>query len=175
MRAQCYDGAANIKGRYKGVSTRFQQEKERAVTSMKCHAHVLDLTLAKACTSVQDICNVVAVVDTLYKLMEGSAKRHCRFKGIQEFVDSARPTTVLKRICETRWSSRYEAVRAIKVTFRAIVQTLQSIANDDAELGSDAVCLQQSVEMFYCYFYISVLKTIWGKQLFCQIFFRQSR
>ena len=65
-----------MKGRYKGVSTRFQQEEERAVY-IHCHAHVLNLTLAKACTSVQDIRNVLSVVDTLYKLLEGSAKRKC--------------------------------------------------------------------------------------------------
>lgn len=161
-RAQCCDGAANMRGRYRGVSSRFLQEESRA-TYIHCHAHVLNLTLAKACTSVQNVRNVLGLVDTLYKLLEGSAKRHVRFKGIQESVDSTKPTTALKRICDTRWSSRYEAVRAIKVTFKAIVQTLQNIASDDAELRSDAVCLQKSVETFEFYFYISVLEATLGK------------
>ena len=162
MRAQCYDGAANMRGRYKGVSTRFLQDESRAIY-IHCHAHVLNLTLAKASTSVQDVRNILGVVDSLYKLLEGSAKRHMRFKNIQESVDSENPATTLKRICETRWSSRYQAVKAIKVAFKSIVQTLQTIASDDAELGADAVSLQKSVETFQFYFYISVLEATLGK------------
>ncbi|XP_062521178.1 zinc finger MYM-type protein 1-like [Corticium candelabrum] len=160
MRAQCYDGASNMRGRYKGVCTRFQEVEKRALY-IHCHAHVLNLTLANACSAVQDIRNVLGVVNSLYKLLEGSAKRHSRFQAIQEKLGGSSVT--LKRLCETRWSSRYEAVHAIKSSFDAIINTLEAISTEDAELGPEASCLLKSVQTFHFFFYISVLEEVLGK------------
>ena len=118
-------------------------------------------TLANACSAVQDIRNVLGVVNSLYKLLEGSAKRHSRFQAIQEKLGGSSVT--LKRLCETRWSSRYEAVHAIKSSFDAIIHTLEAISTEDAELGPEASCLLKSVQTFHFFFYISVLEEVLGK------------
>ena len=50
LRAQCYDGAANMRGRYSGLATRVQEVAKMAVY-VHCHAHQLNLALQQACSS----------------------------------------------------------------------------------------------------------------------------
>ena len=75
LRAQCYDGAANMKGRYSGLATRIKGIEKRAVY-IHCYAHLLNLTLQTACQSIKEVRNVIGTVN--------SAKRHGKFQDVRE-------------------------------------------------------------------------------------------
>ena len=48
LRAQCYDGAANMRGRYSGLASRVREVAKKAVY-VHCYAHQLNLTVQDAC------------------------------------------------------------------------------------------------------------------------------
>lgn len=43
LRAQAYDGASNMRGRYSGVATRIKELEPRAILYIHCYCHLLNL------------------------------------------------------------------------------------------------------------------------------------
>ena len=80
VRAQCYDGAANMRGLYSGVAARFKQENPLSFY-VHCYAHVLNLCIVDACSSVAVIRNAFGVMSSLHNLLEASAKRHANLRS----------------------------------------------------------------------------------------------
>lgn len=116
LRAQCYDGAANMRGRYSGLATRVKEVAKKAVY-VHCPAHQPNLALQQACNSIATVRNELGTVSALYNLLEKSAKRHALFQQMQaRLLDSEDGSHVqsLKRNCDTRWSSRYDSVHTVK-------------------------------------------------------------
>lgn len=56
LRAQCYNGASNMRGPYKGVAARIMEEVPTA-KNIHCHARILNLCIVSCCTSVTSIRN----------------------------------------------------------------------------------------------------------------------
>ena len=162
IRAQCYDGAANMNGKYSGLSNRIKEEEPRAVY-IHCHAHILNLTLQSACSSIQEVRNALGTVNALYNLLEGSAKRHAWFVAVQKSLDDGRRPGRLTRLCETRWSSRHQSVHTVKSRFEAILKTLEEMAEADRDLGPEATILSKSVATFRFLFFVSVLDALLQK------------
>jgi hypothetical protein len=103
--------------------------------------------------------NALGTVNVLYNLLEGSAKRHSRFKAVQAALDDAQPPRSLQRLCDTRWASKYRAVDVVKSRYEAIIQTLELIA-EDRECGLEAEVVLKSIATFHFYFLISVLDAL---------------
>lgn len=61
LRAQCYDGASNMRGPYKGVAARIMEEVPTTMY-IHCHAHILNLCIVSCCTSVTSIRNTFFVL-----------------------------------------------------------------------------------------------------------------
>lgn len=164
VRAQCYDGASNMRGRYSGLAARVQEVENRAVY-IHCHAHQLNLALQTACCAVKDIRNVLGTVSSLYNFLEGSAKRHAKLAEVQHSSvtnsSSNHPVITLKRLCETRWSSRYRSVQAVLSNYSAILETLTFVSeNDTSKSGADAHSLFLNVCTFHFFFYLTVLNAL---------------
>ena len=163
IRAQCYDGASNMRGRYSGLAARVQEVENRAIY-IHCHAHQLNLALQSACCAVRDIRNVLGTVSSLYAFLEGSAKRHAKLAEIQHASatgSSNHPVLTLKRLCETRWSSRYRSVHAVFSNYSAILETLTFISEEDtSKSGADANSLFLNVSTFQFFFYLKVLNAL---------------
>ena len=51
LRGQCYDGAANMSGQYSGLQSRISAKNPKALY-VHCHAHVLNLVIVEACTTI---------------------------------------------------------------------------------------------------------------------------
>ena len=116
-RAECYDGVADMQGKYSGLALRIQEEEHRALY-IHCHAHQLNLILCEACMNIRELRNAVGTVITQYSFVEGSAKRHHLFHEIQEKLGSNRSVS-LKALCETRWPCRYRDISGVKLTYPA--------------------------------------------------------
>ena len=50
LRAQVYDGASHMRGRYSGVATRIKELEPRALY-IHCYCHLLNLSLQDCCTA----------------------------------------------------------------------------------------------------------------------------
>jgi hypothetical protein len=69
LRAQCYDGASNMRGPYKGVAAIIMQEAPMAMY-IHCNAHILNLCIVSCCTRVSSIRNTFFVLQSLYNFIE---------------------------------------------------------------------------------------------------------
>ena len=81
--AQCYDGAANMRGMYKGVAARIKRDNPRAIY-VHCNAHILNLVLVDAAKAIIAARNTFGTISELHNFMEGSAKRHAVFEEMQD-------------------------------------------------------------------------------------------
>ncbi|KAL4085218.1 hypothetical protein QTP88_027077 [Uroleucon formosanum] len=69
LRAQCYDGASNMRGPYKGVAAIIMQEAPMAMY-IYCNAHILNLCIVTCCTRVPSIRNTFFVLQTVRSLLD---------------------------------------------------------------------------------------------------------
>jgi hypothetical protein len=134
MRGQGYDWAANMAGKFSGVRTRIQAEIPEAYY-VHCYAHCLNLAVVKSCP-LPIVRNTIDTVKDVSYVFHYSSKRTGRFKTIlqhvqadEEQLDGRRK---IKGLCETRWSSRADALHIFKSARAIIIDTL-----DDLGTGGD--------------------------------------
>ena len=129
-RGQSYDNASNMSGKYKGVQSRIKEVCKYA-EYVPCCAHSLNLVGTCAVESVPEAAALFVTVQKIYVLYSASTKRW----KLQEDMIAAheKKMTVVKKLCETRWSSRHDAVRALTVGFKEHVQLLKEISENGDE------------------------------------------
>jgi hypothetical protein len=153
MIAQAYDGAATMAGSVSGVQTRFLQINPVALF-VHCYAHKLNLGLNDACGSIKEVSDVLLDIQNVSVFIERSAKRHALFQHIQ----AADQKITLKKLCETRWASRYQSLKAIVKTHTSIFTFLE-IADDDNDhsVGATARGIQKKIKTMNFIFYSTSL------------------
>ncbi|KAJ8043835.1 Zinc finger MYM-type protein 1 [Holothuria leucospilota] len=85
---QCMDGASNMSGKERGLSTRIKEVAPKA-TYVHCYGHVLNLALQDTMSTLEPLRNALGVIQSLYNLLEASSKRHAfleKVKGQEEDV-----------------------------------------------------------------------------------------
>jgi hypothetical protein len=135
MRGQGYDGAANMAGKFSGVSTRIQTEIPEAYY-VHCYAHCLNLAVVKSC-QLPIVRNTIDTVKDVSYAFHYSSKRTGRFKtklqqADKEQLDALDGRRKIKDLCETRWSCRADALNILKSADVLIIDTL-----DDIGTGGD--------------------------------------
>ena len=135
-----FDGASAMKSEVKGVAGLMKEKAPNAIF-VHCNAHRLNLALQKTLKSIPALRNSLGIMETMYNVMEGSPKRHGEFRALQE-EDDLFPTT-LKKMCDTRWSSRYLAVSDVKKLLPSIIKYL--IKYDSSQQNSDAKALRNGL------------------------------
>ncbi|XP_062599060.1 52 kDa repressor of the inhibitor of the protein kinase-like, partial [Saccostrea cucullata] len=138
LRAQCYDGAANMSGKYSGVQARILQVVPEA-SYVHCKAHSLNLALIHS-SKVMCIRNMMSTVQDVAFCFDYSAKRLKAFSDelaenddVQEQMDRR---TKLRTLCETRWSSRADSLFTFRSAFPVVVAALQSLEDAKDEKAS---------------------------------------
>lgn len=119
MRAQCYDGAANMAGEYRGVQARIKEVVPGAVYT-HCKAHNLNLSIIHACKEPL-FRNVINTLQEIAFIFDYSAKKLGIFKEHLVNDDTAKANMEgrqkLKALCETRCAARSEALFTFKSAF----------------------------------------------------------
>ncbi|XP_046564478.1 uncharacterized protein LOC124273284 [Haliotis rubra] len=129
VRAQCYDGAANMAGKFKGVQARIREIVPDA-NYVHCKAHALNLALINS-SSNMCVRNMMATVQAIAFAFDYSAKRLLSFANENEEVQSQmQKRTKLRTLCETRWSSRTDALFTFLTSFPVIVSALEDLKED---------------------------------------------
>jgi len=125
---QGFDGASSMRGAYKGVSSRLLCIVPTALY-VHCNGHILNLCLIDLSEAVVPIRNNFGIIKSLYNLIEVSPKRHKIFEDIQKQADLA--PLPLKKLCDIRWSCRFESLKIILTRYAEIITTLQEIEVSD--------------------------------------------
>ncbi|XP_060063626.1 zinc finger MYM-type protein 1-like [Ylistrum balloti] len=132
LRAQGYDGASNMSGKFRGVQAIIRQTAPHA-TYVHCKSHQLNLALVHS-SSQACVRTIMGTVQDIAFAFDYSAKRLQYFKnellGDQNAKDQMESRTKLRTLCETRWSSRADALHTFKASFSVIVSSLEALKND---------------------------------------------
>ncbi|KAE9539861.1 hypothetical protein AGLY_005113 [Aphis glycines] len=149
LRGQCYDGAASMRGSYKGVQARIKVENPLAIY-VHCNAHILNLCLVDLAKQVCQLRNVFGTLNVLHNFVGASSKRQALFEKMRStlHISTTDGPTTLKSFSDTRWSSRIDSLNAIVFNFKAVVNTLENISETDVVHGSDANSLLGSINTF---------------------------
>lgn len=118
--------------------------------------------MQNSCTADHLIRNILGTIYALYDFLEASAKRHSKFEAVQKAINTAKPPTTLKHLCETGWASRYQVIHAVKELYDAVVKVLQDIKQEDGKAGTDAASLLKSISMFSFFFVVVCLDAVFS-------------
>lgn len=159
LRGQGYDGAANMSGIYNGVQAEILKVSPNAFY-VHCAAHNLNLVLNDSVKNVEEIRNFYDLVEIVYVFFGESIKRW----ALLQSVTNAKIT--LKKLTPTRWSSRHDALEALRFRYVDILKTLAKIiltSTNKAEVN-EAMSLRKKLEKFETVFLIvfqnKILKNI---------------
>lgn len=122
LRGQGYDGAANMSGVYSGVQARLKS-KQKLATYIHCASHNLNLVLNDAMNSSTEVKTFFGLVEKIYTFFSNSIKRWQLLLS----SESSDISITLKRLCTTRWSSRYDSLLAIRHRYVDILKCLSQI------------------------------------------------
>ena len=135
LRAQTYDGAANMSGKYNGCQAIISNEQPLALF-FHCSAHCANLVAQHTAAANQFVSNPLRLVQDLGTLYNRSGK----FKKL--FSDSAavlvtdlpvkprNKTSRIKPLCPTRWLSRVSAVTSVLDQYAVVLASLKTYASE---------------------------------------------
>nr|CAI5839965.1 unnamed protein product [Callosobruchus analis] len=121
-RGQGYDGANVMSGVYGGLQTLIKEHAPNAVY-VHCAAHALNLVLNDAARHVRQVSTFFDNLEKIYTFFGNSIKRWAMLSD----DSSEKDLITLKKVCPTRWSSRNDALLALKKNFLLIMETLYQL------------------------------------------------
>jgi hypothetical protein len=122
LRGQTYDGAANMKGAYKGCQALIAEKQPLAIY-VHCGAHCLNLVTSDACSASPKIRDSIQVVHELGVLCNASGKFKALFGAISSSDDEVCSRNI-KPLCPTRWLVRLPAIVAVLTQYGSILTAL---------------------------------------------------
>ena len=124
---QCYDGASNMQGTHAGVQAKVKEIQPKALYC-HCYAHCVNLVLVEATSTNQCCRNFFGIIQNLYTFIEASPHRHSTLVAFMTELNSKPCVRTLKKLSNTRWACRSDAVKAVDENFEAIVKSLEEIS-----------------------------------------------
>lgn len=150
LRGQGYDGAANMSGMYSGVQARILKVAKNA-PFVHCAAHNLNLVLNDSVSNIEKIRNFFDFVQNLYVFFAHSIKRWALLESCK-----GESKLKLKKLSTTRWSSRNDAIKALRFRYLDVLKALSKIiltSNNKAEID-DSKGFKNTLEDFETVFLI---------------------
>ncbi len=109
-RAQCYDGASNMCGSRRGVSTQISDEEHRAIF-VHCFGHALNLAAGDTIKQNKILRNSMDTTHEISKLLKFSPRREALFQKLKE--DISPEYAGFRTLCPTRWTVRASSLASV--------------------------------------------------------------
>ncbi|XP_031329798.1 zinc finger MYM-type protein 1-like [Photinus pyralis] len=122
-RGQSYDNAANMSGKYSGLQTRIKSHCPSAVF-VPCASHSLNLVGNAAAESCPKAVQYFAFVQNVYTFFASSTRRWNELLNCLNNQNNGSRSIHLKRLSDTRWSARADAVSALRFGYKSIKEVL---------------------------------------------------
>ena len=158
---QCYDGASNMSGAIAGVQAKVKALQPRAIYT-HCYTHCTNLILVEATSSNQYSRNFFGVLQNLYTFLEASPHRHAKLEAVIIQVTSKPCIKSMKKLSDTRWACRIDAILAVYENYSAILTALDEIQDNSSNgrVSSEACGLRHQMLKFDFLICIVVLKDL---------------
>lgn len=128
--AQTYDGGASMSGNRRGVQALIKQTAPQAHYN-HCRSHSCNLVIVKSVQASRFGRNFFGVLEQLFVIIEGSAKRHSWFMEAQNAAGlRAKP---LKALSDTRWNCQGRSVEVVRSRLSAVNETLERIRDETSD------------------------------------------
>ena len=115
-RAQCYDGASNMKKAAKEIKV-----VEPRALYLHCFGHSLNLAVADTMKGVKVMSDVLDHALEICKLLKFSPRRDAIFHKLKEELSPHAPG--LRNLCPTRWTVRALSLESIRVNYETLEAT----------------------------------------------------
>lgn len=140
-RGQAYDNAAVLAGVRAGVQQRILDINPKAVF-VNCENHSLNLACVHASEMEPVVVTFFGVVENLFTFFSSSTSR---WEVLKSFT-----SRTVKRQCDTRWSSRHDAVQVIHAELDNVIASLEHLQEGEfsRETKCDAGSLLNSIQQF---------------------------
>jgi len=115
-RAQCYDGASNMKR----VASDLQKLEPRALY-LHCYGHSLNLAVSDTLKGIKCMCDALDVVLKICKLLKYSPRKDAIFQKLHQELTPQAPG--IRNLCPTRWTVRALSLESIWVNYCALEAT----------------------------------------------------
>ncbi|MFS7941976.1 putative transcription factor and/or regulators TTF-type(Zn) family [Helianthus anomalus] len=125
MRGQGYDNGANMRGKNKGVQTRFLEKNPRAFYSA-CGCHSLNLALCDMANTITKSKEFFGTIQRLYTIFAHSINRW------QILKDNVKGLT-LKSLSTTHWESRIDSIKPIRTQLGDVRKALREVRGTDRD------------------------------------------
>jgi hypothetical protein len=168
LRGQCYDGAANMCGQFKGVKARIMELNAKALF-VHCVSHNLNLVLQDTSRQVTLVRDALQVVHEVGKLISDSANRINCLKKMAEQKD-IKDYSIPKPLCLTRWVARSKSLKQMTQPdqYRLVMSTLYELSKSSTsgESGAKAAGLLSQLEKASTYLGIYLCEEVFSKTEF---------
>ncbi|XP_059629026.1 uncharacterized protein LOC132271602 [Cornus florida] len=175
LRGQGYDGASNMRGQFNGLKTLILKENECAFY-IHGFAHQLQLALVGMAKKHEDIVSLFTFVANLINIVGGSCKRCDILREKQASIvtealnngelssgQGLNQNTSLKRASDTRWGSHYDTLISVTIMFSAIVNVLETLAEDgSSEKKFEVNLLLEFIQSFNFIFCLHLMRAVLG-------------
>ena len=161
---QCYDGASNMRGTIAGVQAKVKSLQPKAIYT-HCYAHCTNLILVEATASNQYSTNLFGVLQNLYTFLVASPHRHAKLEAVIIQVTSKPRVKSMKKLLDTRWACRIDAILAVYENYSAILAALDEIQDNssNSRVSSEACGLRHQMLKFEFLICLLVLKDVLSK------------
>lgn len=134
LRAQTYDGAANMLGAYNGCQAFITNEQPLALF-FHCSAHCANLVADYASTCNSLVKDTMQLVQDLSSLNSRSGKFKNVFHDTDVQLSNATRTHSLKPLCPTRWLTRVSSVTSVIDHYETVLTSLEMMAAQKTDTG----------------------------------------
>lgn len=126
-RGQSYDNAVNMSGKYNGLQAKIK-EKSKSAHFVPCSSHSLNSVGNSAAESYSEAAKYFENVQCLYNFFSASTHRWNVLQKCLEMLNPKPP--MVKKLCDTRWSARADAIKSIALGFNEIKLALKELNED---------------------------------------------
>ncbi|XP_050302052.1 zinc finger MYM-type protein 1-like [Anthonomus grandis grandis] len=128
-RGQSYDNASNMSGRFSGLQARIKAHNELAIC-VACAGHSLNLVVQNAADCCFEATPFFMLVQAFYTFFSASTHRWNLLSSTIRDSSGSEKSLMPKRVNTTRWSSRFDAIKALQSSYNSIKTCLNNIATD---------------------------------------------
>ncbi|XP_068720652.1 E3 SUMO-protein ligase KIAA1586-like [Montipora capricornis] len=159
MRVLGFDGASTMSGNRTGVQTRLRLHAPSAMY-VHCRCHLLQLAAVNSAGEHAEVKRVLGTLLTIWKAFYYSPKKAEKLKETQAELQC--PEVKMQKPSDTRWLARERAVRAVRLSFPALVSTFEETYDEtgDAEALGIAILLTKYKTVACIYMLCDVLHTV---------------
>ena len=129
--SQTFDNAAPMSGVHSGVQARIQKINPKALY-VPCSNHSLNLCGIYTFACEPTCTSFFGTLESIYTFFSASIQIFSdRWDVLTQYVN-----ITVKRICETRWSAQYDAVKPVLANFDALVEAIEFLRQPEETLDT---------------------------------------